>query len=158
MKDTHPELGQSAQERQFLGADLARTEPGNRVGAEFILDGFEAQRKDLERRIPIDRFEATIRIAQARRRCAVRRTEWGESLPSFRASHPEINRVIRCRAQIDGLPILEVNSQTATGGTKAANHVRRVVRLESRRHFAQAKIARTQNEILSELAIPQSNE
>ncbi len=158
MKDAHAKLGQSAQERQFLGADLAGAEPGNRVGAEFILDGFEAQRKDLERGVPIDRLEVAVRIAQVRRRRAVGRAERGERLPTFRASHPEIDRIIGGGAQIDGLPILEVDSQTAAGRTKAADHVRRVVRLESGRHLAQPKIAWMQNEILSQLAIPQSNE
>ena len=47
MKDAHAELGKSAQERHFLGADLACAEPRNRVAAELILDGFKAQRKDL---------------------------------------------------------------------------------------------------------------
>ena len=40
---------------------------------EFVLDGFEAQRKDLQRGVPIDRFKVANRIAQIRRRCAVGR-------------------------------------------------------------------------------------
>src|ERR1700734_3066118 len=138
MKDAHAELRQSAQKRQLLGADLAGTEPCHCVAAEFILDGFEAQRKDLERRVPIDRFELIVPVAQEWRRGAVRRTQRGERFPAFRASHSKVDRIIRGWAQIDGLPILEMNSQTATGGTKTANHVRRLVRLEACGDFSEA--------------------
>src|SRR5260370_35631632 len=74
VKHPHPELCERAKESQFLGANLARTEPRNRVVAVFVLDGFEAQREDLQRRVPVHWFELTVRIAQVRRRCAVRRT------------------------------------------------------------------------------------
>ncbi len=59
MNDAHAEFCKSAQERHFLGADLPRAEPRNRVAAEFVLDGFEAQRKNLQRCVPVDRFELT---------------------------------------------------------------------------------------------------
>ena len=91
------------------------TEPGNRLGTEFILDGFEAQREDLEGRVPIDRFKTAICLAQVGRGGAIRRAERSEGLPAFRASHPEIDRIIGGGAQIDSLPVFEVNSQTAPG-------------------------------------------
>ena len=90
-----PNLARAPRKRQFLGADLAGAEPGNRFGAEFILDGFEAQREDLECGVPIDRLKATICVAQVRRGGAIGRAERSECLPAFRASHPEIDRIIR---------------------------------------------------------------
>jgi hypothetical protein len=74
MKDAHAELCKSAQERQLLCADLAGTEPRYRIVAVFVLDGLEAQREDLQRCVPVDRFELAIRVAQVRCRCAIRRT------------------------------------------------------------------------------------
>src|ERR1700722_3490768 len=109
MKDAHAKFSQSAQECHFLGTNLACTQPRNRAFTEFILNGFEAQSKYLERRVPIYRFKVTIRFAQIRRGGAVRRTQWGECFPAFRASHSKVDRIIRCRAQIDRLPILEMN-------------------------------------------------
>ena len=74
VKHPHAELRQRAEERHFLGTDLARTEPRNRIVAVFVLNGFQAQREDLQRRVPVGRLELAIRIAQVRCRCAVRRT------------------------------------------------------------------------------------
>ena len=64
MKDAHAELCQSAKECKFLCADLAGTEPRYRIVAVFVLDGFEAQREDLQRCVPVHWFELAIRVAE----------------------------------------------------------------------------------------------
>src|SRR6266446_3497295 len=106
----HAELRQRAEKRQFLSADLAGTEPRNCIVAIFILDGFEAKREDLERRVPVDRFELAIRIAKVGCRCAVRRPKRCERLPAFRASHPEVDGVIGGRTQVYRLAVFKMNS------------------------------------------------
>jgi hypothetical protein len=109
------ELGQRAKERQFLCADLASAEPRDRILAILILDGFQAQGEDLQRCVPVHRFKFACRVAQARGGCAITCAQWRERLPALRASHPEVDWIIGCRTQVDGLAAFEMNFQTAAG-------------------------------------------
>ena len=54
-----PNFARAPEKSELLGADLASSEPSDGRGAEFILNGFEAQSKELERGVPIGRLKLT---------------------------------------------------------------------------------------------------
>ena len=117
--------------------DLARAEPGDGFRPVLSLDLFEALAEEHHRALPIDRFQ--LAAGSFRRSGVVARSgrcERRERLPAFRTGHPEVHRVMRVRAEVDRLPIPQMDIQPAAGGAEAADHRGGVVRLEPRRHLA----------------------
>src|SRR5260370_34495088 len=56
VKHPHTELCERAEERQFLGANLACTEPSNSVVDVFVLDSFLSHCGELQRRASVYRL------------------------------------------------------------------------------------------------------
>jgi hypothetical protein len=129
MGHAHAEATQCAEEGHFFGDDLSGADERNRFFAMLVLDGFHPQAKDLHRGIPVDLLHFARGIAEQGSGRAIGRRERRQRFPTFRASHAKVYRIIMRRGDIDRLAIAQVNVQTAASRTKAADDVRRVVRL-----------------------------
>ena len=82
VQHAHAELGQRAEQRHFLGDDLAGAQEGDRLRAVRGLDRLHAIDERAERRVPIDGLELAGRVAQQRRRRAIGRSRARPAPPS----------------------------------------------------------------------------
>ena len=145
--DPEAELRERAEQRHFLGHDLAGAEDGDGAAAVRGLDGFKFPAKGVYCFGPVDRPQHAGRIAQQRGRCAVGRGERRERFPALRAGHAEIHRVVGIGCQVDRLALrVEVDLQRAAGAAEATDRLGGAGRRETRRHAAQAEIARVLHE------------
>ena len=107
----------------------------------------------VDRRVPVDRRETTVRAAQQRRGRAIRRAERDERLPSLRAGHAEVHRVVGRRRDVDGVAVAKVDVERAAGGAEAADQPRRGVGLEPAGDLPEPEAARLAFEIAREWAV-----
>src|ERR1043166_8249395 len=158
MDDTHTELGKGAQKSQFFSHDLAGTQPCHRRGSVMLLNGLEASNKFTQGLAPADGPPASVGIPQQRDSGPIIRGEWCQRFPSFGAGHAQIDRIIAPRREVDGFTVLQMEIQTASGGTKAAHAAGPRIRFEPGWNSSQPEIAGSLYQFAGEFPVPLSNE
>src|SRR5262249_40810672 len=91
----HTELAERAQERKLLRRALPGAEPRHRFRPVFGLNLLETRHERIERRIPLDRYQAPALVTQERSGRAILGAQWRQRLPPFGARHSHVDRVRR---------------------------------------------------------------
>ncbi len=148
----HAELGQSAKESHFLGGDLARAEKGDRVRPVFLLDCLGPGAKRPQGRVPIDRPQLAVR-AEQRRGGAVVGLQDSQRLPALGTSHAKIHGIVRLRSEVHCLAVAEMDFQSATGRTEAADHRGHGIGGLLRGDFSQTETARIEQQVARQVPV-----
>ncbi len=151
----HPEaeLGDRAQEGQLLGRELAGPEERKRVRRMLGLDRLDPGGHRAQCRVPIDRLAHSVAILQERDGGAVGGVQDGQGFPPLGAGHPEVDWIVGCRGQVDGLAVSEVDVEAASRRAVAANHRGRGVGGSDNRDLAQPESTRFAKQMAGQCSV-----
>ena len=155
VQHAHAELGEAAEQRHFLGGDLAGAEKGDGVRAVLALDRLEPLAERRQRRVPVDAAAVGRDSSRSeRRRGAVGRFSTVSASQPLGQAMPRLTGYAVSGVRLTASPSSQMHLQPAAGRAKAADHRRRGVGRELGRNLAQAESAGRKQQLARELPVP----